>query len=143
MTEETSGQPTQEGEPQGVPPTPFQMLCGSLAAQVHMALGLIPDPTEKDPRVELDAARQGIEMMAMLEEKTKGNLDEREAKSLGLLLAQLQMIFVERYRELKSKDAPAAKDDAPETKDAPAAKDAPETKDDAPDDAPAAEEDGE
>ncbi len=35
----------------------------------------------------------------MLEEKTEGNLDEAEAKFLGLILAQLRMVYVERAKQ--------------------------------------------
>ena len=94
------------GAPQGPPPTHFQVLCGSLAAQVHMALGLIPDPVDKQTRVEVGVAKQGIDMLAMLEEKTQGNLDEEEAKTLSVLLTQLRMIFVERVKELSQGDDP-------------------------------------
>jgi len=89
------------GEPQEQP-TPFQALCGMLAAQVHMALGYLPDPVDGKIHVELAAARQGIELLAMLEEKTKGNLEARETKTLGALLANLRLTFVERVKELQS-----------------------------------------
>ena len=76
-------------------PSSFMMLCASLGTQVHMALGLIEDPIEKKAVVELPTAQQGIEMLAMLETKTKGNLDEAEEKLLGDLLTQLRLIYVE------------------------------------------------
>lgn len=76
-------------------PTPFMMLCASLGTQVHMALGLIQDPVEKKAVVELPAASQGIEILSMLEAKTKGNLDESEEKLLQDLLMQLRLIYVE------------------------------------------------
>ena len=89
--------PGQEAEA----PSSFQILCGSLAAQVHMALGLIADPVDQKMRVEIGAARQGIDMLTMLALKTQGNLDEREEKTLALLLTQLRMIFVDRVKELQ------------------------------------------
>lgn len=93
-------------------PSSFQVLCGGLAAQVHLALGLIPDPIDKQTKVEIGAAKQGIDMLAMLEAKTKGNLDERETKTLGLLLTQLRMIFVERVKELQEGSAEKPAEDA-------------------------------
>ena len=97
MTEDQSSSPSGE-----MPvPTAFQILCGSLGAQVQMALGLIADPVEKKVRVELDAARQGIDLLAMLEEKTAGNLDDAETKLLSQLLAQLRMLYVERLKQQK------------------------------------------
>ena len=80
------------------PPTPFMLLCGSLGAQVHMALGLIPDPTTKKGEVEFDAARQGIEILEALEVKTAGNLEENEQKLLTDLLTQLKVLYVEVFK---------------------------------------------
>jgi hypothetical protein len=94
--------PGQEAEA----PSSFQILCGSLVAQVQMALGLFPDPVDKQTRVEIGAAKQGIDMLVMLEEKTKGNLDAREAKFLTMLLTQLRMLFVDRVKELSQSDSP-------------------------------------
>ena len=99
MTGAGAGGQTPGQEPEA--PSSFQILCGSLAAQVHMALGLIADPVDQKTRIEIGAARQGIDMLGMLEEKTKGNLDDREKRTLSLLLTQLRMIFVERVKELQ------------------------------------------
>ncbi len=81
--------------PDPAEPTAFMMLCGGLAAQVQMALGLIEDPVEKKPKVELDAAQQGIDLLVTLQQKTRGNLEPREEKLLGGLLTQLRLIYVE------------------------------------------------
>ena len=89
-------------------PTPFMMLCGSLGAQVHMALGLIPDPTTQKGKVEFDAARQGIQILEDLEAKTKGNLDANEQKLMTDLLAQLKMIYVEVHKIHAQSQADAA-----------------------------------
>ncbi len=108
MTDSTETQGESASGPEAGAPTTFQILCGSLAAQVHMALGLIPDPVDQQTRVELGAARQGIDMLTMLAEKTMGNLDEQETRTLSLLLTQLRMFFVERVKELKEQGSEAA-----------------------------------
>lgn len=95
---------------EGPPPSPFLMLLGSLAAQVQMALGLIEDPIQKKRIVEPAAARHGIELLAALEEKTKGNLDDDEAKFLATLLTQLRLLYVE---VTKQAEAGASDEDAP------------------------------
>ncbi len=86
-------------------PPLFLVLCGSLAAQVQMALGLIQDPVEGKANVDLESARQGIELLGMLEAKTKGNLDDREARTLGDLLAYVRMLYVERVKQLAERSA--------------------------------------
>ena len=101
--------PARDADPEGADegmgeaPPPFLVLCGSLAAQVQMALGLIPDPVEKKARIELAAAREGISLLDMLEAKTRGNLDDREKKTLADLLTYLRMLYVERVRQLQKK----------------------------------------
>lgn len=100
-------------------PTPFMILCASLGTQVHMALGLLEDPIEKKTMVELPAAKQGIDMLAMLEAKTKGNLDAQEAKFLGDFLMQLRMIFVEVSKQsaAESEEKEAASEEKPDEPD--------------------------
>ena len=75
-------------------PTPFELLCGGLAAQVHVGLGLRPDPISKATAKDLAAARQGIDLLAMLDEKTRGNLTPDEARLLGAILADLRLAYV-------------------------------------------------
>lgn len=87
------------GEGARTAPTPFQLLCASIGTQVQMALGLVPDVVDQKVRVDLPAAQQGIDLLAMLEEKTAGNLDEAEAMFLGQILAQLRMVYVERAKQ--------------------------------------------
>ena len=75
-------------------PTPFEMLCGGLAAQVHVGLGLRPDPVSNKTGKDLAVARQGIDLLGMLDEKTRGNLTSDEARLLGALLADLRLGYV-------------------------------------------------
>lgn len=66
----------------------------SLAASVQVHLGLIPDPSGKTEK-NLDLAKQTIDLLALLEEKTEGNLTEEEAKILSQMLTQLRLQYVE------------------------------------------------
>jgi hypothetical protein len=67
----------------------------SLATTAAVAFGDIPDPATKE-RVEpdLDAAAQMIEIIAMLQEKTRGNLIEPEERMIDDLLYELRLRFV-------------------------------------------------
>jgi hypothetical protein len=57
--------------------------------------GDIPDPgTGHRPEPNLEAARQMIEIIGMLQEKTKGNLLEPEAQLIDDLLYELRMRYV-------------------------------------------------
>ncbi|MDP2600753.1 MAG: DUF1844 domain-containing protein [Deltaproteobacteria bacterium] len=66
----------------------------SLAAAAQVHLGAAPDPSGKTEK-NLDLAKQTIDLLALLEEKTKGNLTEEEAKILSQILTQLRLQYVE------------------------------------------------
>jgi hypothetical protein len=77
-----------------MPPANFTGLVSLLATQTLYALGAIGDEKEK-PEPQLDLARYNIDLLAMLEEKTKANLSPEEAELLKNALHQMRMMFVE------------------------------------------------
>ncbi|MFM7072603.1 MAG: DUF1844 domain-containing protein [Planctomycetota bacterium] len=77
-----------------LPPASFDTLVEMLASQVVVFLGLHPDPVRKAPVVRLNFARHYIDTLAILEEKTKGNLSSDEAAFLEHVLHDLRMKFV-------------------------------------------------
>lgn len=84
-----------EGDP-GAPPEPnFEELVRTLAMQALMYLGAFPDPESGRRMVALEAAQFNIELLAMLEAKTKGNLNEQETRFLSQMLYELRMQYVE------------------------------------------------
>lgn len=92
------GMPT--GEPyddqHGLPIEPtFTTLVMSLSTQALMCLGEIPEIAGQPPRRDLGAARSVIDLLAVLQEKTQGNLDAGEAALLERILYDLRMRFVE------------------------------------------------
>ena len=72
-------------------------LVSMLATQALYALGLIRTEENKDARIEPDweMAKFHIDMLAMLETKCKGNLEQEEAAMLKTTLEQLRMAFVQ------------------------------------------------
>ncbi len=67
----------------------------SLASSAMVALGQIPDPSGEASDFDLDTARYLIDVLGMLEEKTKGNLDDSESKLLQSLIYELRVKFVD------------------------------------------------
>ena len=57
-------------------------------------MGQIPDPSQQQPVIHMGLARHYIDTLAVLDEKTKGNLDEEESAMLEQALHQLRMLFV-------------------------------------------------
>ena len=74
------------------------------AQNAALFLGQIPNPKTGQGEVNLDLARMFIDQLAMIQEKTRGNLTTEEAKVLSNALSNLQMAYVEVARE-QPKDA--------------------------------------
>lgn len=77
-----------------LPEASFLSLANMLAVEAAMHLGLIQTPGEAATPVDLGAARHLIDMLGMLESKTRGNLSEEEEDLLEKILADLRMQFV-------------------------------------------------
>jgi hypothetical protein len=82
-----------------IPPATLDVLISSLAAQAMAAMGHLPDPREGHPVVRPDVAKHAIDMLGMLEEKTKGNRTPEESAMLEGILHELRMIFVTTRKE--------------------------------------------
>ena len=68
----------------------------SLASTAAIHFGDLPDPISGQPApLNLDGAAQMIEILALLEEKTRGNLTAEERQMLEQVLYELRMRFVE------------------------------------------------
>ncbi len=65
------------------------------AQNAALFLGQIPNPQTGQGEVNLELARMFIDQLAMIQEKTRGNLSNEEAGVLRNTLANLQMAFVE------------------------------------------------
>ena len=68
----------------------------SLASTAAIHFGDMPDPMTGQPsRLNLDGAAQMIEILSLLDEKTKGNLTTEERQLLEQVLYELRVRFVE------------------------------------------------
>ncbi|MBL9120499.1 MAG: DUF1844 domain-containing protein [Phycisphaerae bacterium] len=76
------------------PPADFKALAGMLASQALMGLGAYGDEQGR-MIVDLPGSRFAIDLLGVLEEKTKGNLTADEAKELTSMLAQLRSRFMQ------------------------------------------------
>ena len=59
-----------------------------------VAMGAATEPGQK-PRIDIIGARQSIDMLTVLEEKTRGNLNEKEQRLLQNMLFEVRMMFLE------------------------------------------------
>jgi uncharacterized protein DUF1844 len=69
------------------------------AHQAALFLGQAPHPQTGEAEVNLDVARMFIDQLAMIQEKTRGNLTSEETKVLSNALSNLQMAYVEVAQE--------------------------------------------
>lgn len=82
-----------------LPEIDFATFALSLSTSALLSLGLVPDPsTGERGAVDLPAARQTIEILRMLQVKTRGNLETEEVRLIESLLYELQMRYVEAQR---------------------------------------------
>jgi len=82
------------------PGTAFTDFVEPLIAQAYMSLGMLRNPYQPKPIVDATAARQMIEILTMLQEKTSGNLTPDEGDFLTTHLGELKLAFVQRTKSL-------------------------------------------
>jgi hypothetical protein len=88
-----------------LPPATFEFLILSLKAQTEMHLGMYHFGEEKDrPGPDYRIARHTIDLMAMLQEKTRGNVSMEEQRLVENALTELRFRFVQAL-ENKAKQA--------------------------------------
>lgn len=90
-----------------LPPASFSFLILSLRTQAEMQLGLMQFGEEK-AEPDLVLARHSIDLLVMLLEKTKGNLEMDEQRMLENSVTELRFRFVQVSEELAKTAAPKA-----------------------------------
>jgi hypothetical protein len=88
-----------------LPPLDFSGFVLSLASSAMVNLGQVPGPEGGDGAgtSDLPAAKQMIEILALLEEKTRGNLEATEEKLLKSLLYDLRVQYVDAEKRARSR----------------------------------------
>ena len=71
----------------------FLSLVQSLGYQALMSLGEIPNPMTQQTELNPEGAKEAIDLLVAVRDKTQGNLSEEEKKILETLLTQLQIKF--------------------------------------------------
>ncbi len=103
--------PNTEEQPQGeqqfeapLPPANFEWLVYSLDLGARIALGLLHlGEGEEPPKPDLARAQHSIDMLAMLQDKTRGNLTLEEQRLLENSLTELRFRYVQVADELRKK----------------------------------------
>lgn len=86
--------PAEGGAEHELPAASFEALVSTLTSQALLALGVVEHPS-MGKMLNLDLAKFNIDLLGIIEEKTKGNLTDDEKRMMDQTLHQLRMMFVE------------------------------------------------
>lgn len=84
-------------------PASFVNFLSTLATNAAAALGAMPHPVTGQRSLDLDSGKYWLDVLAMLRDKTKGNLHTKEERLLEGLLADLRMQYVQVVRATEEK----------------------------------------
>ena len=82
------------------PGSAFTNFIEPLIAQGYMSLGMLRNPYQPQAKIDVAAARQMIEILTLLKDKTKGNLTPDEEDFLETHLGELKLAFVQRTKSI-------------------------------------------
>lgn len=82
------------------PETPFANFIEPLIAQAYMSLGMLRNPYQPQAKLDPGAARQMIDILTLLQEKTAGNLTPEEEDFLATHLGELKLAYVQRTKSI-------------------------------------------
>jgi hypothetical protein len=82
------------------PETPFTAFVEPLIAQAYMSLGMLTSPYQPQAKIDVASARQMIDILTLLREKTVGNLTPDEEDFLNTHLGELKLAYVKRTKSL-------------------------------------------
>jgi len=100
--EETPSSGTEKAPPSAdetvFPPADFSMIVATFSTQAMLAMGLFPNPVTNKIETNSSLARHCVDMLGVVEEKTKGNLTPDETTLLDTTLHQLRIAFIEQQK---------------------------------------------
>jgi hypothetical protein len=100
-SKDKGGKQETQGGNSFLPPLEFGSILILLYFPALIQLGLMEDPTTGEKREDLALAKRNIDLLDLLKDKTKGNLDEAEAKILEDVLSQLKLAYLKKTEILK------------------------------------------
>ena len=78
------------------PTATFEILASTFATQAAIALGQIAHPTTKQTEFDLPQAKFAIDLLEILQDRTKGNLGKEDADFIERCLYELRMLYIDR-----------------------------------------------
>jgi len=81
---------------QEFPPPSFDVIISTFATQAAVSLGQVANPVTNKTETDLEQAKFAIDLLQILEEKSKGNLTDEEETLMTDILYRLRMLFVDK-----------------------------------------------
>jgi hypothetical protein len=101
-TKEFDPQPPEEKDQMGpAEAIDFTTLIMSLASSALVSMGRAPDPATGTVQKNIDFAQQNIDIIHLLQEKTKGNLSVDEERMVEQILYELRMSYISALKDEK------------------------------------------
>ncbi|HNX25851.1 MAG TPA: DUF1844 domain-containing protein [Phycisphaerae bacterium] len=100
--EEEARKEQEERQAHQLPEASFVTLVNQIAMQAVMALGGVEEPSSGKRILDLGLAKFQIDTLAVLKEKTKGNLNDEETKFIDTTINELQMAFVSMAKQAQA-----------------------------------------
>lgn len=88
---------------EAMPKIDFTTFLLSISSAAYMGLGIVPSIEGAPPQVDLELARQNIDLLELMYEKTKGNRTSEEDRLITQLLFETRMKFVELQKGAERK----------------------------------------
>jgi hypothetical protein len=105
---DTASHATEEYTEIPIPPATFEFLVLSLKTQAEMHLGILHFGEEKDrPAPEFRIARHTIDLLAMIQDKTRGNLNMDEQRLIENSVTELRFRYVQALEQSKKPNSEA------------------------------------
>lgn len=101
--EASSDEPLDDEMPGADDPASFVNFLSTLATNAAAALGAVPHPATGKRTLDLDTGKYWLDVLAMVKDKTKGNLHAQESQLLDGLLSDLRMQYVTMVRATEEK----------------------------------------
>ena len=98
QAEQSPGQEPASAGPGGagpLPPANVMTLINTLVMQAMYYMGKLSDSANNNPEINLDLAKHHIDMLEVIEDKTKGNLTKEESNILSMALHEVRMLYVQ------------------------------------------------
>jgi len=94
-----SGKEQKTSEPPSLPEINFSSFIFSLGSSALLHLGEVPDPVTQKREKNIPLAKQTIDILGMLKEKTQGNLEPDEQKLIENLLTDLRWRYIREAKD--------------------------------------------